>query len=74
MDVFDKKGAVLMIRMSRIEALATIQSLASQLISRNPNTMRFEKYLEDGRSFSIAVNPETPEPTPIKVRRALKKY
>ncbi len=55
MKVFDAKG-VLMVRMSRDEALSTIQSLTEQLLSRSSNVGRFEKFLDDdGRDFSIAV-------------------
>lgn len=58
MTVFDDKG-VLMIKMSPHEALATIKSLTEQLITGSPNVGRFERILDDdGRDFSIAVEPE----------------
>jgi hypothetical protein len=54
---------VLMIKMSRREALSTIKGLTAQLIANDPNTGRFEKPLDkDGRSFSIAVHPQGQEP------------
>ena len=63
--VGSKKHKVLMIQMNEQEALATIASLASQLSNKNPNSNRFEKFLEgsfpaswDGLDFSIAVMPE----------------
>ena len=49
---------VLMIRMSRYEALRTIQSLSCQLAANCSNVGRYEKYLLDGRDFSIAVDEE----------------
>jgi hypothetical protein len=54
MTVFDDKG-VLMIKMSRQEALETIRSLSEQMARNNPNTNRYEKFLDDGRDFSISV-------------------
>ena len=55
MTVFDDKG-VLMVKMSELEALATIKSLSAQLLSGDCNTGRYEQVLnEDGRDFSIAV-------------------
>ena len=55
MTVCDEEG-VLMIRMSPAEALATIQSITSQLLAGSPNVGRYEKFLDkDGRDFSIAV-------------------
>jgi len=54
-DVNTKKVKVLMIQMNRQEALLTIESLTKQLVSGSPNGGRYEKYLEDGRDFSIAV-------------------
>lgn len=60
MTVFDEAN-VLMIRMSRNEALRTIRSLADQLYSNNPNVGRYEEFLDDGRDFSIAVAIEGPQ-------------
>ena len=49
---------VLFIRMSRYEALRTIQSLASQMANGSPNVGRYEEDLIDGRDFSITVDDE----------------
>ena len=55
MTVFDDKG-VLMIKMSWTEALETIRSLSEQMVRGDPNTNRYEKFLDgDGRDFSISV-------------------
>ena len=52
------KRRVLVVRMSRGEAMRTIQSLAQQINTNNPNVGRYEKYTECGTDFSIAVVPE----------------
>lgn len=58
MTVFDDKG-ILIIHMNHDEALETIKSLSSQLLSKSPNTGRVETILkDDGRDFSIAVTRE----------------
>ena len=56
MTVVDKSG-VLMIRMSPDEAVATIQSISSQILGGSSNVGRLETFLTgDGRDFSIAVD------------------
>jgi len=70
MRVFDDKG-VLMIRMSRPEALKTIRSLSEQLIENSPNCGRYEEFLDsDGRDFSISVESPGQSPTEVKTARA----
>lgn len=65
MKATDVKGEVLMIRMTRAEAVATIRSLANQIVANSPNAGRLETPLErDGRSFSIAVEDEPPPDRP----------
>ena len=66
MNAFDDAG-ILMVRMNEAEALKTIQSIAEQLLSKNPNCGRYEKHLDDGRDFSIAVRLEIPEESACSV-------
>ena len=49
--------SLVMVRMSRTEALKTIASLTAQLIVNNPNVDRYEMESEiDGTYFSIGVD------------------
>lgn len=54
----DETTKLIFIRMTRDEALKTIESLATQLYSNNPNTGRFEHFSDEGIEFSISVIPE----------------
>jgi hypothetical protein len=47
-----------MVRISKKEALLIIQSLTSQMLSKNCNIERAEFTTEDGSYFSIAVHCE----------------
>ena len=60
MELFEhKKRKVMLLRVSRHEALKLIESLTQQMLSGSPNKGRYEQYLDDGRDFSIAVH-DTP--------------
>jgi len=59
---YSAKG-VLMVRMNRVEALKTIESLTAQIIDNSANARRWEYYAKKGRKridFSISVTPEDP--------------
>lgn len=47
---------IVMVHLSRNEALRTIASLTSQLISNNPNVERYELETDSGEYFSIGVS------------------
>jgi hypothetical protein len=47
---------VLLLRVNKREALELIQSLTEQMLSGSPNAGRLERFLPDGRDFSIAVH------------------
>lgn len=50
------KKSVMIVRMDREEALKTIKSLSSQLVSGNCNAERWESYDINGVDFSISVS------------------
>lgn len=56
MKLFDGES-VLMLKVSRKEALQLIQSLSTQLVEDDPNVGRMETFLDEPqrRDFSIAV-------------------
>jgi len=58
-----------MLRVSPEEALALIQSLSGQLVSKNPNVNRSEHLTEKGEYFSIAVHEKvkTPEEKELEI-------
>ena len=53
--ITDKRAKIIMVKMNKHEALATIRSLTNQMISGNPNAERVEMTDEEGRYVSIAV-------------------
>lgn len=52
------KERVAMVRMTRKEAIQTIQSLTNQILENSPNSGRWECYTKEGIDFSIAVTPD----------------
>ena len=52
----------LFIRVLSDEALMLIESLAAQLVTKNPNRERQEFYTNDGTFFTIAVHEILPPP------------
>jgi hypothetical protein len=47
---------VLMVKMTKSEAIRTIQSLSEQMVNGSPNSGRWEHYDINGIDFSIAVD------------------
>jgi len=61
----------MMLQLNPDEALALIQSLSAQLVSKSPNTGRTEFRTEDNEYFSVAVQqPEIYEPEEMEVMYA----
>jgi len=61
LDSWRKTGGGYMLNISREEAMKIAVSLNTQMLQNSPNAGRAEFTLEDGKYFSISVNPE-PEP------------
>ena len=62
---WDDKGRGYMVRVTPDEALRIAASLVEQVRSKNPNTGRPEFHLRDGAYFSICVQPEGCDVSPI---------
>ncbi len=61
-----EKPKMIFVEMNVDEALKHVHGMMEQIITKNPNSGRYEGYTEDGEYFSISVHTE-PKPKPKNI-------